>query len=72
MARAELKKPTGWRRKPVPPLPVVDESDAERASTLVLCVVCGGAKTYAMLPPVWSPPLSGSAFYTRYSRRLDY
>lgn len=33
MAGAVLKKPSGWSREPVPPLPVVDESDAERAST---------------------------------------
>ena len=33
MARAALKKPTGWKREPVPPLPIVDETDAERAST---------------------------------------
>ncbi|MGH6908977.1 MAG: YidH family protein [Phenylobacterium sp.] len=32
MARTVLKKPAGWAREPVPPIPVVDESNADAAS----------------------------------------
>jgi len=32
MARAVLKKPAGWKREPVPAIPVVDESNADAAS----------------------------------------
>jgi uncharacterized membrane protein YidH (DUF202 family) len=32
MANTVLKKPAGWVREPVPPIPVVDESNADAAS----------------------------------------
>ncbi len=32
MARAFLKKPAGWKREPVPPIPLVDQTNADVAS----------------------------------------